>query len=211
VAFCTSTTACAQGLSDMVDRTRIVRWLRVLLPLAALVILSTLFLFSRTPDTEPSIPYAEVDAEKMARDPRLIAPKYNGVTSDGAELSLIATEAAPRDDGATARDLQLDLRRADGLTTEVTAPDGAVGEGRIGLSGGVHMTTSSGWTMRSPRIEAATDRSHLVADEGVEAQAPFGEIRADRMELTTPGEDAETGKDGAVLNFSGGVRLIYQP
>ena len=43
------------------NRTRTVRWLRVLLPLAALAMLSTLFLFSRGGDSESQIPYADVE------------------------------------------------------------------------------------------------------------------------------------------------------
>ena len=38
------------------DRTRIVRWLRVLFPLAALAILSVLFLLSRKPDPDAGVP-----------------------------------------------------------------------------------------------------------------------------------------------------------
>ena len=37
-------------------RSRIVAWLRVLLPLAALAILSTLFLLGRKPDPDDAIP-----------------------------------------------------------------------------------------------------------------------------------------------------------
>lgn len=191
-------------------RTRIVRWLRVLLPLIALAILSTMFLFSKKPDAEPDIPYAQVDAEQMAREPRIVAPHYSGVTDDGAELSLSAAEAAPgQSDGGQARDLRLDWRGQDGLTAELTAPAGAVDQGLIALSGGVRMKTSSGWSLDAPQIEAATDRSHLAAREGVAAQAPFGQITAGTMEM----QPAEDGKEGAsnVLNFTGGVRLIYQP
>lgn len=188
-------------------RTRIVRWLRVLLPLAALAILSTLFLFSRQPGIEPQIPYAEVDAEKMAREPRVVAPEYSGVTDDGAELFLRATEAAPGGgEGGSASDLRLDWRRPDGLSADLVAPRAGVADGVIGLDGGVRMTTSTGWVLQSPRIDATTDRSLITADEGVDAEAPFGSLRADRMELR-PGDDAA----GAILNFSGTVRLIYQP
>ena len=190
-------------------RTRIVRWLRVLLPLAALAILSTLFLFSRQPGVAPQIPYAEVDAEKMAREPRVVAPEYSGVTADGAELFLRATEAAPGDGGGSASDLRLDWRRPDGLSADLVAPRAGVGEGVIGLDGGVRMTTSTGWVLRSPRIEAATDRSRITAGEGIEAEAPFGRLRADRMELQPGGQGG--GDAGAVLNFSGAVRLIYRP
>ncbi|MCF3973849.1 hypothetical protein [Paracoccus salsus] len=197
------------------NRTRVVRWLRVLLPLLALAILSTMFLFSRKPATEPQIPYAEVDAEQMAREPRIVAPRFSGVTSDGAELLLRARDAALTDaDGReSARDLQLTWRRPDGLEAELTAPDARVAEGVIGLRGGVRMATSSGWTLEAPQIDAATDRSLIAARDGVSAAAPFGRITAQEMQLLPQGGvEGEAGTGGStVLNFSGGVRLIYQP
>ena len=55
-------------------RSVIVAWLRVLLPLGALAVLSTLFLLSRKPDPDAAIPYARVDAEALARQPRVTAP-----------------------------------------------------------------------------------------------------------------------------------------
>ena len=68
------------------------------------------------------------------------------------------------------------------------------------------MSTSSGWPLRSALLEAAPDRSVIAADQGITADAPFGEIEAERMRLA-PGE----GEGSAILNFSGGVRLLYQP
>lgn len=188
------------------NRTRVVRWLRVLLPLLALVMLSTLFLFSRNGGSESRIPYAEVDAEAMARDPRLVAPEYAGVTDDGARLTLRATEAAPDEGGGRARDLRLDWQRPDGLQADLTAPRAGLADGAIRLDGGVRMTTSTGWTLDAQSAEAATDRSRIAADEGIEAKAPFGTLSARRMELA-PGR----GSDASILNFSGDVRLIYQP
>ena len=188
------------------NRTRTVRWLRVLLPLAALAILSTLFLFSRGGDSPSRIPYADVDAEAMARDPRLVAPEYAGVTDDGAQLTLRATEAAPGQGGGSARDLRLDWQRPDGLRADVTAPQGGLADGAIRLDGGVRMTTSTGWTLDAQSVEAATDRSRIAAEAGVKAEAPFGTLSAQRMELA-PGAD----EDASILNFSGDVRLIYQP
>lgn len=190
-------------------RTRIVRSLRVILPLLALALLSTLFLFSREPDAESRIPYAEVDAEAMAREPRLVAPEYAGVTDDGARLTLRASSAAPGAEGGRADDLRLDWQRADGMMADVTAPEGGLSDGHVRLGGGVLMTTSTGWQMRTPRIDAATDRSEILAEEGVEAEAPFGRIAADTMRLSPVDDGAPDG--ASVLNFTGGVRLIYQP
>lgn len=194
----------------MGNRTRIVRWLRVLLPLLALVLLSTMFLFSRRPATEPQIPYADVDAEQMAREPRMIAPEYAGVTEDGAELSLRAAEAAPAAGaaGGRASELVLNWKARDGLVADLTAPQFGMGADMIALSGGVHMVTSSGWVVDAPRIDAATDRSRIAAGEGVSAAAPFGEITAGAMELV-PDEAESSG--GSILNFTGGVRLLYRP
>ena len=188
------------------NRTRVVRWLRVLLPLLALVMLSTLFLFSRNGGSESRIPYADVDAEAMARDHRLVAPEYAGVTGDGAQLTLRATQASPGEGEAQAQDLRLDWQRPDGLRADLTAPRAGVSDGTIRLDGGVRMTTSSGWTLDAQSAEAATDRSRIAAEEGVEAEAPFGAISAQRMELVPDGD-----RNASILNFSGDVRLIYQP
>lgn len=188
------------------NRTRVVRWLRVLLPILALVMLSTLFLFSRGGDGESQIPYADVDAEARARDPRLVEPEYSGVTDDGARLTLRASEAAPGAGTASARDLRLDWQRPDGLRADLTAPRGRLEDGTILLEGGVRITTSSGWTLDALSAEAATDRSRIAAEKGVEAEAPFGTVSARRMELA-PGR----GEDASILNFTGDVRLIYLP
>ena len=189
-------------------RTRIVRWLKVLLPLVALAMLSTLFLFSRKPGTEPQIPYAEVDAQSMARDPRIVAPEYAGVTEDGASLSLKASQVASGTQ-SVAEDLQLHWERPDGLTADVSAPAADVDERLIRLKGGVTMRTSSGWTVTTDQIDAATDKSRLEAPAEIQADAPFGRITAGRMELAPNATSGEN--DAAILNFSDGVRLIYQP
>ncbi|MBM3604556.1 MAG: hypothetical protein FJX25_07300 [Alphaproteobacteria bacterium] len=191
-------------------RTRIVRWLRVLLPLAALAMLSTMFLFSRQSDVESRIPYAEVDAEAAAREGRIVAPEYSAVTEDGVQLALRAAQAVPGNGTGAARDLRLDWERPDGLRAELTAPRGDVAEGRVSLDGGVTMTTSSGWRIEARRIEAETVASVVTADQGIQARAPFGELRAGRMRLA-PDPALDAAEAPAILNFSDGVRLIYQP
>ena len=46
----------------------VVSWAKIILPLVALGLLSTLFLFSRTPDPNRAIPFAAVDVEELARE-----------------------------------------------------------------------------------------------------------------------------------------------
>lgn len=188
------------------SRTRIVRWLRVLLPLVALAILSTLFLLSKQPSETSTIPYADVDAQDMAREPRMTAPRYAGVTPDGAAITLRSDVVRNDQAQASADALRMTWRAEDGLAADVTAPEVSVGDDQIRLSGGVRMTTSTGWAITTSQLDSATDKATIAAPEDVRAFAPFGELSAGAMELTR-----KTGDDDHVLNFTNGVRLIYQP
>jgi lipopolysaccharide export system protein LptC len=191
--------------------TRVVGWLKVILPLTALAILSTLFLVARRIDPEAALPYAEVDVEDLAREPRMTAPTYAGTTSDGAALTLSADEARPSAEGAPAQaaGLRLALDTPDGARTELLAGSAVMDAATRGviLSGGVTVTTSSGYRLQTAEVAAKLDRTGLESRSEVTATGPAGEIRADRMTLS---QDTRT--PGAyVLVFNGGVRLVYQP
>ncbi len=191
--------------------TRVVGWLKVALPLAALAILSTLFLVARRIDPEDALPYAEVDVEELAREPRMTAPTYAGTTSDGASVTLTADEARPASDGspAQAAGLRLDLATPDGGETELVAADAQMDDTaqELVLSGGVTVTTSTGYRLETAEVAAKLDRTGLESRAPVRATGPVGEITADGMVLS---QDNRT--PGAyVLVFKGGVRLIYQP
>lgn len=191
--------------------TRLVGWLKVALPLAALAILSTLFLVARRIDPEAALPYAEVDVEDLAREPRMTAPTYAGTTEDGAALTLSADEARPEAEGvaAQAAGLRLELATPDGARTELVAADAVMDDAsrQVLLSGGVTVTTSSGYRLETAEVAAKLDRTGLESRTPVLATGPAGEIRADGMSLS---QDNRT--PGAyVLVFKGGVRLVYQP
>ena len=195
-----------------VDRhTRVVAWLKVALPLTALVILSTLFLVARRIDPEAALPYAEVDVEDLAREPRMTAPTYAGTTSDGSALTLSADEARPASEGSAARaaGLRLDLATPDGGKTELLAAEARMDDTaqELVLSGGVTLETSTGYRLETAEVAARLDRTGLESRAPVKATGPAGEITAEGLVL---GQDNRT--PGAyVLVFKGNVRLIYQP
>lgn len=191
--------------------TRVVGWLKVILPLTALAILSTLFLVARRIDPEAALPYAEVDVEDLAREPRMTAPTYAGLTSDGAALTLSAEEARPSADGAPAKaaGLRLTLATPDGAQSELVAASATMDDvaREVLFSGGVVFTTSSGYRVETAEVAAKLDRTGLESRSEVVVAGPPGDIRADRMALS---QDNRT--PGAyVLVFKGNVRLVYQP
>lgn len=190
--------------------TRLVGWLKVILPLLALAILSTLFLISRTIDPEGAIPYAEVDIAERVREPRMTAPAYAGVTDDGSTLTLTAEEARPgQDDGGSASGVSADLSTPDGAHTQFSAARAAVSErdGLMLLDGGVQITTSSGYNLSTEALQVALDRTKAQSNVPVTASGPPGKITSGGMEIRQ-----DTATPGVyVLVFNNHVTLIYQP
>lgn len=191
--------------------TRIVGWLKVALPLMALAILSSLFLLSNRINPDDALPFAEVDVEARAREPRMTAPTYAGTTSDGAAITLAADEARPATEGAEAGavGLRLELDTPDGARTELVAANGILDPEtkQIVLGGGVTITTATGYRVETAELVAKLDRSGLESRAPVTATGPAGEIRADKVTLQG---DAQT-PGSYLLVFKGGVRLVYQP
>ena len=189
-----------------------VAWLKVILPLAALGILSTLFLVSRTINPEDAIPFAEVDVADRIREPRLTAPTWAGVMQDGAAMTVTAAEARPKD--ATGGDASATALRAvvdmpGGERTELVAASGRLDMAarRLIVDGGVTITTSTGYTLRTGALDAALDRTSLTAPGAIEGDGPGGHLTAGSMDMTSAGSTPER----YVMVFKNGVRLLYQP
>jgi len=189
-----------------------VAWLKVLLPLAALGILSTLFLVSRTIDPEDAIPFAEVDVQDRIREPRLTAPTWAGMTEDGSALTVTAAEARPSGGAVTdanATTLRAVLDMPGGGRAELVAATGRLdlAAGRLIVEGGVVLTTSTGYTLRTEAMAAALDRTGLTSPGPIAGDGPGGHLSAGSMELTASADAPDT----HVMVFKNGVRLLYQP
>ena len=189
-----------------------VAWLKVLLPLAALGILSTLFLVSRTINPDDAIPFAEVDVEDRIREPRVTAPTWAGMTEDGSALTVTAAEARPAGaagDDANATALRAVLDLPGGGRADLQAATGRLdlAANRLVVEGGVVITTSTGYTLRTAALDAALDRTGLTAPGTIEGDGPGGHLTAGSMELTATGDTPQR----YVMVFKNGVRLLYQP
>ncbi|SIS57759.1 hypothetical protein [Phaeovulum vinaykumarii] len=192
---------------------RIVAWLKIVLPLTALILLSTMFLFSDRIDPSDAVPYSDVDVEQLAREPQMGGAEYSGLTQDGAALTVWARQARPDPDtpgrgqveAMTAR-----LETASGLVARLAARGGAIdtARGEIELVGAVEINTSDGYRLSSDRVEGRTDASWLKSPGPVSGTGPLGRINAGAMELSPRPDDPE---GTHVLVFNGGVKLIYRP
>lgn len=186
-----------------------VGWAKILLPLCALGLLATLFLFARGQNKPTEITFTEV--RTIAQEQRLSAPRFAGVTDDGAVLSVSARSAKPdpaRPDLVNINEILMRMDNPSGSFVTATATQGEL-DGRTRqarLLGLARLETSSGFEMETNGLIAELDTGVVMSDGLLEIQAPFGTLTAGKVTFRV--SEQETGQQ---MLFTDGVRLLYDP
>ena len=185
---------------------QLVGFLKVTLPLAALILMSTVFLFPRAPSPETTIPYAEI--QEIAREPGLSGAQFSGVADDGSVISLTARNTRPVGDIITADTLLAGIDTVDGTRIDISAGTGEINNSAqtARLTGLARMVTSNGYGMETAGFTANFSTGRIVSEGALEVQAPFGALTAGNLVIETP-----EGTDEQVMLFQNGVRLVYTP
>jgi lipopolysaccharide export system protein LptC len=185
--------------------------LKVLLPLAALAILSTLFLVARAMDNEAAVPFADKEIQDRLRDQQITGPFFSGSTPDGGQISLSADRLITVED-------RVGINRAEGVLTRLQTRQGATFQlladvveldmagGRADMTGDVSLITSTGYRVNTPEVTALISALDVTAPKKVEASGPLGVFTAGNMRIFSPKE-----ADGTQMVFSNGVKLVYTP
>lgn len=188
---------------------QLVGWLKILLPLAALSLLSTLFLLARTGNAPSEIPFADIST--AAKEQRIAAPRFSGLTEAGDTILISAETAKPDPDGGpnvTIVRPSLTLDATDGTSLRVTAGLGTVDTSaqQAHLSGLARLETSSGYTMETTGLQADLTTGIVTSDGALEIQAPYGQLTAGQVTIHV--DDSGMGQQ---MDFTNGVKLIYRP
>jgi lipopolysaccharide export system protein LptC len=185
---------------------RLVAFLKVVLPLAALALLSTLFLLSRGGDERAGLPVGRITAEGEMQDFR-----YTARVEDGA-LTFTGRSATPRAaryDRVEVGGPRAVLERDAGGVTDVTAETGMLDNRskEVELTGEVRVATSEGWVLRTAYLRSAFDGAWAESPGPVTVTGPGLDLEAGAMRL----EEGTTGTPAGRVLFKGGVRLVYTP
>ncbi|MEP2531575.1 hypothetical protein [Shimia sp.] len=206
---------CARGWADPVQvpftYSQLVTWLKVILPLAALGLLSTLFLVPRNIDLDGSLPFAKIELEKRLRTQQVTAPYFAGQTSQGHEVALTAETAHPDPEApkstiavnVTARIKTLDDKVYTAIANQGVA-DGEFQE--VVLEGDVVLTTSSDYAINTEMMIFSLAEIRAESGADVLVEGPMGTLTAGRMALR-PADNS----DDIYLFFTKGVKLVYTP
>lgn len=198
----------------MYDNTysRFVAWVKILLPLAALFLLSSIFLLAIVGRSPTHVPFIDTDVSSLAREQSISAPNYAGVTADGSAISISATQASPdlsNRDIVRATDMRMVLEGRDESLVRLSSRYGTIDTGQAfaELRDGVLVTTSTGYRITTDVMKTRLDKTDVIAESTVRATGPAGALTAGAMHLTQSPENP----DAHVLVFMNGVELIYQP
>lgn len=194
---------------------RIIYWLKIVLPLLALAILSGVVFFARESEDRREVPFLTDTGEPLPGE-AVSNPEFQSATMDGTTVKFTAKTVSPDGpDRLTGQNLTGRIETREGRVLQANAPSGWIDrESRTaGLSGIVSVDTSDGFSIITEGLTTRLDRTLTESTGGVRGEAPFGTLQAGSMRLVAKVPDDATGPDegGDVLVFNGGVKLIYQP
>ena len=194
-------------MAKRVDRySRLIAWLKVLLPLTALALLSTLFLLSRSVDPTTTIPFADTEVRERLRTQQITGPVFAGTTDAGDQISVrpgLTSSERPEADDLTAQ-----INLSEGGQINLTAKSGELDtEGEIVIfRGSVVIENSEGYIIRTQQLRSSLSRIEADTLSSVSATSPLGDLQAGKMQLRS-----DPDSQSVQMVFTNGVKLIYRP
>jgi len=187
---------------------RMVRTLKILLPLSAFAILAATMLFVLLYDADDSLTLSFASVEQVDNDLRMVNPRFSGVDNESRPFLVTATSAIQ--DADDPRTVTLETLQADMAISETSWVSLSAATGRLdsedetlALEGDVSLFTDTGYEFHTDRALVQLDEQRVISHTEVTGQGPLGTMRADSFEA----EDA-----GERLLFTGNVRMrIYPP
>lgn len=193
---------------------RAVRILRILLPLGALALLSSIFLITRDP-FPAGITFSAADIEAFDAGLKLTEPRFTGTTDAGEPFILRAAWAlpdAPDPSEIRLSGIEAQIFLADGREARLAAAKGTLKPKAqiVVLEGTVTIDTSDGYRAATARAVADLRARTLVVPELVTAEGPLGRIDAGRLVMQRPDRDEDPNAQELIV-FEEKVRVFYRP
>jgi len=187
---------------------RLIGWLKILLPLSALGLLSTIFLVSEKTNPIASIPFTKNDIEDRLYGQQVTEPFFSGTTREGDQLTFSAS-AVQLGQGLDNRtdDLSVQIKLASGTSVFLSSNIGKfdIKKSLLTLQGDVVISTSTGYVITTDKLITDLDEFSIETTSAISGKSPIGTLNAGKMRL-----DRILNTENVHLNFTNGVKLLYR-
>lgn len=188
---------------------------KVALPLLALAMFASLFVYSKTNSVREGLIFGDSALTKIAAESQITNPRFTGVTTAGDAFSVsatIATPDAPKPGRIDLADPRTAITFATGIGLETSADTGSldIRTNIAQLAGSVFLQTSNGYRAETDAISMNFRTGNVDSPNGVRATGPIGRIESGAMQVIQD-LDKNPGGGKSVLLFNNGVKVVYTP
>ena len=194
---------------------RFVRIVKVVLPLLAIALLSTVFLVQRDVGFDGQLVFSDIDRNALGDGLTVRNPEITGVSSGGDAFRISAATAIP--DGPRPQEIRFTKLNSQtnfqsGLTLSVAADQGRVDiENQVmQVEGAVVVETSDGYVGRTEEALVNIRDGVFETKASVSVEGPLGKIEAGKLKVED-GDDGEVSEQNRHFLFENGVKLIFLP
>jgi len=199
-------------LSTVDGYSLLVAFIKVVLTVVALGILSVMFLFLHRVNPTTTLPFGKTEVADRLREERVTKPFFVGLTNTGEKITVTADIARPASGSR--------LADAEGLTAlisfsnqqknllKIEAEKGVFDHNKdiAHLTGNVHLSTNSGYTLTTKEIKSSFKELSIRTNGPIQGRSPFGLLNAGELYI-----HQDPKKNNITLVFNNGVNLLYRP
>lgn len=198
----------SQTLRQAERYSRVVRTLKILLPLSAFAVLVASMLFVLLYDADDALTVSFTSVQRLDNDLRMVNPRFSGVDNERRPFLVTATSAIQ--DAADPRTVTLETIQADMSLSEeawvsVSANRGVLDTETetLTLEGDISVFSDSGYEFHTQNAQVRFDDRSVAGNAAVNAHGPLGTLSADSFSADGAGDR---------IRFDGNVRMrIYPP
>lgn len=188
--------------------TRVVSTLKIVLPLVALGVLSTVFLITADDGFDPVFTFSEADFEALEEGNGLTSPRVSGKTDKGESFNLTADRVEPQSGNLQiliATNMVARIASESGKSVEITSEIALMDltENMLHLSLGGQLATSDGYFAQIDSM-LANLKTGEITGEMIRADGEIGDISADNFRIIV---DSTDNAENQVLWFENNVKV----
>ena len=179
------------------------------MPLTALGLLATVFLFTTERTIPGGLTFSQADLETLDQGMQITKPRFSGSSETGDVYNFTADFVfpdAPQPEMIEAVALSGQITYLQGTTMQVSAgkAEFVLSDKTMSLTEGISIVFSDGFRVAAENLFADLSTSRMTTDGPVKANSPMGVIESGNLRVET---NLENGEESRMIWFEDGVKL----